>query len=465
MAPNKKKRNNKKKKAEKKRPATTAAAPSVVPPPARIQRNDETTARLERELAVFDEQADTLVMQYGGGHPIVLETRKRLGEKLRELTMYREELRWRQARREFDELYRLPPSEADDCGEECPICCEPIPIRPMRHVCCGKIECSGCVERFKTCELERLHQQLVEDEEGYEDLSEDEMTVKLMELMNGDKQSFRCHFCQQRLPSNDAEHRECVETAAQRGRAWAQNTLSEILFDEGMEEEGLVWLRKAAAQKYAPAQLSLGTKLIDQDPHEATRLMKIAAYKDDAIAQCVYGSQILEENPEEAILLLTLSACRGLHLAQAEMAKKFGGMDEPEEVELGLYWYEKAAEQGDANSQTQLAILMITRAERVYGSCFYPGYSPIPQAYRWNCRALKGGKTNGSGLAQVFENTFFSSCSCCGRSQQESNARFLQCSKCKACKYCSKTCQKRHHRDGHQLDCCDHDEPLSRKGK
>lgn len=456
MAPNKKKRTKKKKKAENQKPdARTAVLPSSVP------QEDETTARLSLELEALKQEVNTL-SRIGATGGVSLETRKRLGEKQRELFMHQEELRWRETRQVFDELYRLPLSEADAqySTEECPICSEAIPVRPLRHACCGQIECRACASDFNHGELERLNDWLLNNEEGYEELSVDEKTRKFQELM-GKKKSFLCIFCGQRTPANDAEHRECVETAAEQGKAWAQEMLSDILFKEGKTKEGLVWLRKAVAQEYAPAELSMGTRLVDQDKKEAMRLMKVAAYKGDAIAQCVYGKEILEENGEEAILLLTLSALRGVSLAQVEMATKFGGMHEPKEQEVGIYWYEKAAQQGDALSQNQLALLLITRAERVFGSCGYPGYSPIPQAYRWNCRSLQGGYRDAARVAQLFERMFFSSCAVCGRSQQEFNRQFLACSKCKAFPYCSKTCQKIHWRDGHKHDCCDNAEPLS----
>lgn len=142
--------------------------------------------------------------------------------------------------------------------------------------------------------------------------------------------------------------------------------------------------------------------------------MRSVAYKGDVIAQCVYGNEILEQDEEEAVIMLTLSAFRGAHMAEREMARHFGGMEEPIELETAAYWFEKAALQGNAVSQNKLAILLLTRAENILGSCVYPGYSPIPQANRWNSRSLRGGYQEGSALSsRVFEETFCSSCACC----------------------------------------------------
>jgi TPR repeat protein len=376
----------------------------------------------------------------------------------------KEKLRWRHVQQVFDEFYKLPPSEADEEDDkECPVCGEELSLRPVRHVCCGKVECPKCLKQMQSGELETLHEWLMNNDEDYEQLDVDGKTRKVSELMHKSRnegKAFQCVFCQQPTPASVTEYREHLEQAAQLGRAWAQNELSEFLYKEGKEDEGLEWLHKAVAQEYAPAQHMLGVRLSKQDPNESLRLLKTAACKGDAFAQCIYGNEILEQNEEEAIIMLTLSALRGVALAEREMARKFGGMKQPNEIETGIYWYERAAVHGDALSQNQLAMLLITGAENIFGSCGYPGYSPVPQAYRWVCRSLRGGYQHASETSQLFERMFCSSCAVCQRPQQFSSAKFLRCAKCKAWAYCSKTCQTKHWRDGHKLDCCDNAEPL-----
>lgn len=73
------------------------------------------------------------------------------------------------------------------------------------------------------------------------------------------------------------------------------------------------------------------------------------------------------------------------------MAEQFGGLEESIEIETGIYWYEKAALRGNAQCQHQLAILLTEKAGALFGSCTYPGYSPVPQAYRWHCWSQQGG--------------------------------------------------------------------------
>jgi TPR repeat protein len=265
------------------------------------------------------------------------------------------------------------------------------------------------------------------------------------------------------VPKDSAEAAKWVRKAAEQGNADAQDELGRmyVLGDGVLKDyaEAARWYRKAAEQGSANAQFELGEFYYEgvynvaKDPVEATKWYRMAAAnaaKGNEVAYsrlaAIYES---EADSTEAIKLFREAAQRGYvtteFLAIREKAEKgdpeaewklgqiFGenqasrdaGPGVPMDQDISAKWYRKAAEQGFAQAQCDLAIKLgisgnpnegiiwlrkaaqngVADAQDVLGGC-YLGHNSLcwtnfpkdpVEAVKWLSKAAEQGNAEAQG--------------------------------------------------------------------
>lgn len=154
------------------------------------------------------------------------------------------------------------------------------------------------------------------------------------------------------------------------GRKYLGGKNSPLLRDE---PASLQWLRKAAAQNYAPAIFWVGLAYQDangvkQDDAEAAKWLRRAADLKLADAQYAFGwyyvsGRGMERNMDEAMKLFQAAADQG-DLDAAQSLGHFyrdGSVDKnPAEAEK---WSQKAAEAGNVSAMTDLGLVLIDKKD------------------------------------------------------------------------------------------------------
>jgi len=480
--------------------------------------DDEVGVRLDKEIKDLQRKFEALVSSHKDWENMVanstkkgavmtpaakeiLVTRKVFGHKHTEYMVHFEERRVAQAIKDF-EATKLPPSKADmDDDTECPICFEDIPLserlgfggEPSRRLCfhCGKERCAKCDKKYMDDGEDKSMQELFK---RYPDLRErfehDRARDTFEEFKKMCLENTRCMFCRQSAPKDEGESIAFLTERAQGGKVWAQCRLGQEFAAMNNWDAAEAWFRKAADANYTMAETHLGKLLFfghvssPNSPNrlEGLRLLKRAADKGEPFAQGCLGlyhfAQESEPNFEvdkrtdEAVRLLTLSASRDMRkcsefrtlLACLFLSHK--GKRSLLRNEAVLYWTQKAANLGDAEGQYQLSKQLLEKGIWLYRSPDVPGFSVVPVAYRWACRA-RDNEDEKERLAireevqahiAYMEQNYLSSCANCGTGDTR---QLLRCIKCKAASYCSKACQKAHWRAGHKVDCCDNKEKLN----
>jgi TPR repeat protein len=175
------------------------------------------------------------------------------------------------------------------------------------------------------------------------------------------------------FPKNEREAVHYYKLAVEQGHAWAQAMLGAVyqegrggLAANGAEAARLYKL--AADQGNAAAQMGLGimyrngTGGLPRDDREAARLLRLAADRGSDLAQYNLGVMYYEgdgglpQDDREAARLFKLAADQGNANAQHNLGVMYGdgrGVDQNDG--MAVYWYSKAAEQGDSEAKAALA--------------------------------------------------------------------------------------------------------------
>ena len=137
---------------------------------------------------------------------------------------------------------------------------------------------------------------------------------------------------------------------------------------EGGALRWLQWLRGAAEQGYAYAQVNLGRMYregwgVPQDDAEAVRWYRLAAAQGNACAHYPLGLLYAEgrgvpRDDAEAVRWYRLSAEQGYADAQTTLGFMYTeGRGVPQDYTEAVRWYRLAAEQGNAGGQYRLGIM------------------------------------------------------------------------------------------------------------
>ncbi len=227
---------------------------------------------------------------------------------------------------------------------------------------------------------------------------------------------------------NEEEGLLWLRLAAKQGDREAQFILGEILLDKKKYEDSIRYLKDAANQKDLNALYFLGNiyrygEGVPQDLGEAERWYKLAVEqrnrgamnslgemyffgigviknKEEGMrlwrlavehgnedAKVNLGIELLDTKDEaEGVRLITESANHGIARAQYELGRlHYFGEGVPQNLELAVLWYKRAAEQGYPQAQHRLGVLYsngdgvaqdYTEAERWYSLARAQGFPP-----------------------------------------------------------------------------------------
>jgi hypothetical protein len=171
--------------------------------------------------------------------------------------------------------------------------------------------------------------------------------------------------------------------AAEQGNPYAQGRLSAI-YERGLlgaapdSAEAVRWARLAAAQNYAPAQVSLALMYeqgrgVDKNGHEALVWFRNAAAQGNAVAEFDLGNVYWEgldgqsKDHAEAMRHYLIAAEKGLVDAQrmVSIGYRTGDGLQKDTTKL-LYWARKCAEQGDPTCGNSLGYSILIGLDGTY---------------------------------------------------------------------------------------------------
>ena len=335
---------------------------------------------------------------------------------------------------------RLPGGEEE---EECPRCKKMMGSveRPMWGlVCCGKGVCCKCME--------------------------DERTK--MEVFNS------CPHCDAESPYGDTiEQKEAItRDCANKGHAWAQFDMACAL--EGVDDvQSALYYKKAAEQGHVTALCVLSQYYwvgdhpeIPQWEEEGVRLCTIAAKMGDDQAQRSLANHLSKrgERPAEAFRWRTLAAAKGNVFAQRQLGgcyEKFIEAPVTKSCVRAKYWYGKAVRQrlrelpvvcdrmfDEAQDEREAEVhrAMVDYARVMF---LVDGRSSLPRVFYW---LRKADTEKGKQLLSTLEGLHCSYCAWCQK-RNGTATKLPHCGQCKAAYYCDRTCQAKHWKMGHKVDC------------
>jgi|GEM_PF-5614753 len=168
------------------------------------------------------------------------------------------------------------------------------------------------------------------------------------------------------VSENINESFRLLKKAAIAGHIEAQYDLSKF-FKEGLGterdlEQSVYWLKKSASGGFADAELELGKEIArkDKKDQDAIQWFMKAAQKGNAealfiLAGYYIGGEIVKEDRQLAFKLLLRSARNGYIGAQRSAGDLYlAGFTGVKDQKNAIYWYQKAAEQGDEHSKAKL---------------------------------------------------------------------------------------------------------------
>lgn len=206
-----------------------------------------------------------------------------------------------------------------------------------------------------------------------------------------------CYVNGQGVSQDSAEGAKWFRIAAEQGLADAQNNLGQCYYyGAGVAKdsaEAAKWFRMAAEQGLADAQFRFGICLslgdgVPKDTAEGVKLQMKAAGAGFAGAQFLIGIHHYNDKPPnyvEAAKWYEKAAEQGFASSQVELAKMCAtGKGIPKDQRTAANWWRRAAEQGNENGQYFI------------GNCYWRG-DGVPQdfieAYKWLNLAAAPGDT------------------------------------------------------------------------
>jgi Sel1 repeat/MYND finger len=295
----------------------------------------------------------------------------------------------------------------------------------------------------------------------------------------------RCPFCGDGHTVSDSYSTTLLQHAEE-GKDWAQLELAKCYrFGKGVDKDlnkCKEWYSKAAKQGNVAALYSLGDFLLNTPPPPSMRLVQAemrhvgeayvwaAARHGVAAAQYQVVWQVLGTSDARTRRWLVLAAAQGYTPAEylmgqlcAEGALSKRHEKPSDKFYSALYWFRKAAFKSrmvydDLAAQKARQALwqyMLRAKAKLFGTHDLTMYNAMPEAVFWQS-TLVGCVDPRTG--EPFDTTCeamemsWKVCACCHK-QAPSKKPFKRCTKCKATAYCSKTCQARHWKQGHKIDC------------
>jgi len=139
------------------------------------------------------------------------------------------------------------------------------------------------------------------------------------------------------------------------------------------------------------------------------------------------------------------------------------GQGVPQNFKEALRWYTKAAEQGNADAQSNLGLLYangeggikqdLTRALKLFRLAAAQGHEPAKAAMP-QVEAMLKASLGVTPPAKQRAALAPDACANCGILSESVGVKLNSCSRCKAVKYCGKACQLKHWKEGGHKKIC-----------
>jgi MYND finger/Sel1 repeat len=278
---------------------------------------------------------------------------------------------------------------------------------------------------------------------------------------------FCCPDCGTASRDREEDEVSILSRNAQAGKSWAQLQIGLFTMQGafGLEKDrgkAAEWFSLAADQGCAAAMSMLSRLWKDGFPERGVPSSNEKA--DQYITQAARNGSGPDQNTvackeqdgsEKSLIWHSLAAAQGVPASQHALAHfhMVGSHGMPQSLFAALYWVRKAALQGDAEAQGNLASALLTAKATIYdGLLDIAGYSAVPEARFWLGLHEEGMKKLHQAPMPRHEKLQMIACGHCNKSHHECTA-LLRCSKCKCICYCSKSCQTQHWKMGHKRDC------------
>jgi uncharacterized protein len=341
---------------------------------------------------------------------------------------------------------------------KCPLCPDDLTFTtcaPQPKFCCGVMVCIKCENSVRMRQDEALEKIKKANKSSRE---KEEAQSECLKWYN----CFNCGLANG-LQDIDISN---MKRNAEAGKAWAQLEIGLMTMGGygGFEKDrfkAAEWFSLAADQGNAMAISMLFLLWGEGFPELGVPSSKVKADKY-MIQAAQHGCSLLQtrmarkegEGSDKSLIWNTLAAAQGDTSAQFALANihLHGTHGSPKSVFAAIYWFRKAALQGELTSQGCLAYTLLKAKEEIYdGEVDIAGYSAVPEARFWLSLSEKSQKQMHIPPMPRPEALRIVDCGHCGTSLDE-GARLL-CSACRSIGYCSKSCQGKHWKMGHKRDC------------
>ena len=168
-------------------------------------------------------------------------------------------------------------------------------------------------------------------------------------------------------PADKERANEYLNSSAEKGCVVAQRELGhDIYYDDGREEEGVQWIKKAAEQGDALAQVYLAEcyengHVVKEDVAEAVKWYRKAAEQGNpiaftALAECYCYGRGVNQDYTEAVKWLKKAIEQGDNIGYKLLAEYYQDCDElKQDYAEAVKWNLKAAEKGYGTAKSWLA--------------------------------------------------------------------------------------------------------------
>ena len=231
----------------------------------------------------------------------------------------------------------------------------------------GHAEAQNMVGRYLEEGWANVTKNEIEAVEWYRKAAEQGFDIAQTNLAN-------CLYSGRGVTDNKAEAYKWYRKAAEQGHAYAQTWVGRYL-EEGLggilkdEYEAVEWYRKAAEQGNDAAQYDLAVCFyngigIAEDKVKAFELFRKVAEQGNSQAQNWVGGYLqeglggIDKNEQEAIIWFGKAAEQGLADAQYNLANCLSNSPAYENKLQAYQWYKKSAEQGCAAAQNMVGLYL-----------------------------------------------------------------------------------------------------------
>lgn len=278
----------------------------------------------------------------------------------------------------------------------------------------------------------------------------------------------KCQICDEWAHYSNRHANDRYLHYANEGKAWAQYQLG-IRYKLGSKgltrdtKEAIRWCTLAAEQgdiKAQKALVAIYSEGEEQDLGAKVYWARRAAEGGDVDLLVWLYKTLPLENPAK-LWYLTLAATHDRPEAQYHLGRTIldGLIPSEHKIARALLWFQKAAKRGNKEAQYRMAYHMLEQMKGIMRDPNPVGYGILPVANYWFRRALS---ENDSPIEEheeavalkylrgIERSSLAGFCDCCGDTERGAP---IWCPICGVQSYCSRECQSRNWRNGHDIEC------------